>query len=161
MGKWTSSITILSSQWQGYPTHVSHLTFGLRQLNLNWTFRLRQLNLNSKLKQGWMQTLHNKQLFATSNANNIARMKAVVQKNLKCQHLDMKQVECQLARMTKDGQAVHDLHAFMHDFDADSFGFFSPTLRSLQSGQGALPRLVHDPKTAISWPSSSWNLASK
>ena len=34
MRKWPSSVTILSSQWQGCTTPVSHLTFGLRQL---WT----------------------------------------------------------------------------------------------------------------------------
>ena len=48
------------------------------------------VNLNSKLKEGWVQILQNKQLFATTmNAKNIARMKVVVQQNLKCQHLHM------------------------------------------------------------------------
>ena len=109
------------------------------------------ININSTLKQGWMQTLRNKQLFATTrNANNIARMKVVVQQDLKCQHLHIKHVECQPMRMKKDGQAVHDLQASMHDFDADPFGSFSPTLRSLQSGLVALPRPVHVSKTAIS-----------
>ena len=108
------------------------------------------MNLNPKLKQGWMQILHNKQLFATTrNANNIARMKVAVQQKLN------------YVRMQKDGQAVHDLQASMHDFDADPFDIFSPTLRSLQSGLVAFPRLVHDSNTAISWPGSSWNLASK
>ena len=120
------------------------------------------MNLNSKLKQGWMQILHNEQLFAaTKNANNMARMKVVGQQNLKCQHLHMKHVECQPERLKKGGQAVHDLQASMHDFDADPFGIFFPTLGSLQYGLVALPRLVHDSKTAISWPRSSQNLASK
>ena len=71
-------------------------------------------------------------------------MKAAVQQNLKCQHLHIKHVECQPARMKKDRQAVHDLQASMHDFDADPFCIFSPSLRSLQFGLGALPTLVHD-----------------
>ena len=109
------------------------------------------MNLNSKLKQGWMQLLHNeKQLFATTrNANNIARVKATVQQNLKCQRRHRKHVECQPARMKKDEQAVQDFQAAMKDFDADPFDISSPTLRSLQSGLVASSRLVHDFKTAL------------
>ena len=109
------------------------------------------MNLNSKLKQGWMQLLHNeKQLFATTrDANNIERVKATVQQNLKCQRRQRKHVECQPARMTKDEQAVQDLQAAMKDFDADPFDISSPTLRSLQSGLVASSRLVHDFKTAL------------
>ena len=98
--KWPSSVTILSSQWQGYTTPVGHLDLWIETT----------MNLNSKLKQELMQILYNKLLFATTrNANNITRMKAVVQQNLKCQHLHMKHFECQPSRMKKDGQAVHDL----------------------------------------------------
>ena len=109
------------------------------------------INLNSKLKQGWMQLLHNeKQLFATTrNANNIARVKATVQQNLKCQRLHRKHVECQPVRMNKDEQAVQDLQAAMKDFDADPFDISSPALMSLQSGLVASSRLVHDFKTAL------------
>ena len=109
------------------------------------------MNLNSKLKQGWMQLLHNeKQLFATTrNANNIARVRAIVQQNLKCQRRHRKHVECQPARMKKDEQAVQDLQAAMKDFDADPFDISTPTLRSLQSGLVASSRLVHDFKTAL------------
>ena len=36
MSKWFTSVITSLSQWQGYPTPVSHLTFGLRQLWI-WT----------------------------------------------------------------------------------------------------------------------------
>ena len=52
--------------------------------------------------------------------------------------------------MKNDGQAVENLRAAMHDFDAVRVDI-SPTLRTLQSGVDALPpRLVHDFKTARS-----------
>ena len=109
------------------------------------------MNLNSKLKQGWLQLLQNeKQLFSTTrNANNVARVKATVNRNLKCQRRHRKHVESQPARMKKDEQAVQDLQACMKDFDADPFDISSPTLRSLQSGLVAPPELVHDLKTAL------------
>ena len=109
------------------------------------------MNLNLKLKQRWMQLLHNKkQLFATTrDANTITRVKATVQQNLKCQRHHRKHVECQPARMKKDEQAVQDLLATMQDFDADPFDISSPTLRSLQSGLVTSSRLVHDFKTAL------------
>ncbi|KAF3859863.1 hypothetical protein F7725_000118 [Dissostichus mawsoni] len=73
------------------------------------------MNLNSKLKQGWLQLLQNeKQLFSTTrNANNVARVKAALKRNLKCQRRHRKHVECQPARMRKDEQAVQDLQACM------------------------------------------------
>ena len=52
--------------------------------------------------------------------------------------------------MKNDGQAVENLRAAMHDFDAVLVDI-SPTLRTLQSGVDALPpRLVHDFKPARS-----------
>ena len=44
------------------------------------------MNLNSKLKQGWLCLLQNeKQLFSTiRNANNAARIKKAVDRNLNC-----------------------------------------------------------------------------
>jgi len=109
------------------------------------------MNLNSKLKQGWLQLLQNeKQLFTTTtNANNIARVKSIVNANLNCQRLNRKHVECQPARMKKDEQAVQDLQTCIQDFNADPFDISSPTLRSLQSGLIASPELVHDFKTAL------------
>ncbi len=109
------------------------------------------MNLNSKLKQGWLQLLQNeKQLFSTTrNANNVARVKATVNRNLKCQRRHRKHVECQPARMKKDEQAVQDLQACMKDFDAEPFDISSPTLRSLQSGLVATPEFVNDLKTAL------------
>ena len=109
------------------------------------------MNLNSKLKQGWLQLLQNeKQLFSTTrNANNVARVKATVNQNLKCQRRHRKHVECQPARMKKDEQAVQDLQACMKDFDAEPFDISSPTLRSLQSGLVASQELVRDLKTAL------------
>jgi len=109
------------------------------------------MNLISKLKQGWLQLLQNeKQLFSTTrNANNVARVKAALKRNLKCQRRHRKHVECQPARMRKDEQAVQDLQACMKDFDAEPFDISSPKLRSLQSGLVASPELVHDLETAL------------
>ena len=103
------------------------------------------MNLNSKLKQGWTQLLQNeKQLCSTTRkANNVARVKSIVKRGLHCQRHHRKHVECQPARMKKDEQAILDLQACMHDFEADPFGI-SPTLRSLQSGLVASPDLLHD-----------------
>lgn len=115
------------------------------------------MNLNSKLKQGWIQLLHNeKQLFSTTrNANNVARVNSTVKKSLKCQRRHRQHVECQPARMKKDEQAVQDLLACMKDFEAEPFDISSPTLRSLQSGLVASPELVHDLKDCTSrWPIS-------
>ncbi|KAK5851403.1 hypothetical protein PBY51_002200 [Eleginops maclovinus] len=109
------------------------------------------MNLNSKLKQGWIQLLQNeKQLFSTTrNANNVVRVKSTVKQNFKCQRRPRKHVECQPARMKKDEQAVKDLLACMKDFEAEPFDIFSPTLRSLQSGLVASPKLAHDLNTAL------------
>ena len=70
------------------------------------------MNLNSKLKQGWLQLLQNhKKLFLTTrNANNVARVKAARRRNLNCQNLHRKHVECQAARVEKDEQAETILH---------------------------------------------------
>ena len=75
------------------------------------------MNLNSKLKQGWLQLLLNeKQLFTTTrNANNVARVKNTVNRNLNCQHRHRKHGECQPSRMKKDEQAVQDVPAGMHE----------------------------------------------
>ena len=110
------------------------------------------MNLNSKLKQGWLQILNNeKQLFSTTrNANNVARVKATVKRNLKSQRQHRKHVECQPARMRKDEQTIQDIEACMKEFDAEPFDIYSPTLRSLQSGLVASPELVSDLKTALS-----------
>ena len=74
------------------------------------------MNLNSKLKQGWLQLLQNeKQLFSTTrNANNVARIKAAVKQNLKCQRRNRRHVECQPARMKKR-RAGSSGSAVMHD----------------------------------------------
>lgn len=109
------------------------------------------MNLNSKLKQGWLQLLQNeKQLFSvTRNANNVARVKAIVDQNLLCQHRHTRHVECQPARMKKDEQAVQDIQSCTKDFQAEPFDISTPTLRSLQSGMIASPELVHDLRTAL------------
>jgi hypothetical protein len=69
------------------------------------------MKLNSKLKQGWLQLLLNeKQLFSsTRNVNNVGRVKATINRNLKCLHRHRKHVECQPSRMKKDEQAVQDM----------------------------------------------------
>lgn len=109
------------------------------------------MNLNSKLKQGWFRLLQNeKQLFSTTrNANNVARVKATLNRNLKCRHRSRKHVECQPARMKTDAQAIQDLVACIADFEAAPFDDTNPTLRSLQSGLIASPKLVNDLKTAL------------
>ena len=102
------------------------------------------MNLNSKLKQ------NEKQLFSTTrNANNVARIKAAVKQNLKCQRRNRRHVECQPARMKKDEQAVQDLQSCMTDFEAEPFDESNPTLRSLQSGLVASPELVQDFNMAL------------
>ncbi|KAL8608663.1 hypothetical protein ACOMHN_002892 [Nucella lapillus] len=109
------------------------------------------MNLNSKIKQGWLQLLQNeKQLFLTiRNVNNVARVKAPVQQNLKCERRHRKHVECQPARMKKDKQAIQDLQGCMTEFNAQPFDTSSPALRSLQSGLAASPELVQDLNTAF------------
>ncbi|KAL8573120.1 hypothetical protein ACOMHN_027380 [Nucella lapillus] len=109
------------------------------------------MNLNSKLKQGWLQLLQNeKQLFLTiRNVNNVSRVKAAVQQNLKCERRHRKHVECQPARMKKDEQAIQDLQGCMTEFNAQPFDTSSPALRSLQSGLVASPELVQDLNTAF------------
>ena len=104
------------------------------------------MNLNSKLKQGWPQLLQNeKELFSTTrNANNAARVKATLRRNMNCQNLFRKHVECQPTRMKKDEQAVQDLLACIVEFVADPFDPSNPTLRSLQRGLLATPELVTD-----------------
>ena len=79
-----------------------------------------------------------KQLFTTTrNANNIARVKATVKRQLKCECRSRKHLECQQARMRKDQQAVQDIHSCMEDLDVDSFESFSPKVQYLQSVQVA------------------------
>ncbi|KAL8578071.1 hypothetical protein ACOMHN_019787 [Nucella lapillus] len=77
---------------------MTGLPYSCQPLNL-WIATT--MNLNSKLKQGWLQLLQNeKQLFSTiRNVNNVARVKAAVQQNLKCELRHRKHVECQPARM--------------------------------------------------------------
>ena len=109
------------------------------------------MNLNSKLKQGWLQLLHNeKQLFSTTrNANNVSRVKATVKRNLTCPPRRRQHVECQTSRMRKDEQAVQDLLMCLVEFDAQPFDDSKPTLRSLQSGLIASPELVNDLRKAL------------
>lgn len=109
------------------------------------------MNLNSKLKQGWLCLLQNeKQLFSTiRNVNNVARVKAAVKRNVKCERRNRKHVECQPARMKKDELAVQDLQHCMKEFSAEPFDNSSPSLRSLQSGLVASPQLVQDFNTAF------------
>ena len=54
------------------------------------------MNLNSKLKQGWLCLLQNeKQLFSTiRNVNSVARVKAAVKQNVKCERSNRKHAEC-------------------------------------------------------------------
>ena len=148
---WAMLASLTDEQMVFFNNHFTQLMTGLpyfcQPLDL-WIETT--MNLNSKLKQGWTQLLQNeKQLFSTTrNANNVARVKSTVKRGLQCQRRHRKHVECQPARMKKDEQAVQDLQACMHDFEADPFGI-SPTLRSLQSGLVASPELLHDLKTAI------------
>ena len=78
------------------------------------------LGILIKLKGGCsFSTMRSNCLQQKEMQKNIARVKAVVQENLKCQHRQRKYVERQPARMKTDDQAVQDLQAAVHDFDAD------------------------------------------
>ena len=74
MRKWPPSVTILSSQWQGCTTSVSHLTFGLRQLWI-WTPSPRKggcrfCTISNCLQQQWMQkTLQEWRLLCSRTSN--------------------------------------------------------------------------------------------
>lgn len=74
------------------------------------------MNLNSKLNQGWFCLLQNeKKLFSTiRNVNNVARVKAAVKRNVKCERRNRKYVKCQPARMKKHEQTVQDLQHCMN-----------------------------------------------
>ena len=91
------------------------------------------MNLNSKPKQGWFRLLQNeKQLFSTTrNANNVARVKTTLNRNLKCRDRSRKHVECQPARMKTDAQAIQNLVACIADFETAPFDDTNSTLRSL------------------------------
>jgi len=77
------------------------------------------------------------------NANNVARMKAIVKQNLKCQNRNHKH-----AWMKNDEQAVQDILFCLTEFEADPFDESNPQLRSLQSGLVASNGLIKDFKTA-------------
>ena len=66
------------------------------------------MNLGSKLKAGWLQLLQNeKQLFVTArNANNINRVKSLLEENLQKKDRKVIHAECQPAGMVADEKAV-------------------------------------------------------
>ena len=72
------------------------------------------MNLNSKLKQG----------FNTRDANNVARVKAIVDQNVNCHNCHCQHVECQAGQMKKDEQAVNDILTCIDAFDAQPFDAF-------------------------------------
>ena len=150
---WAKLSTLPAEQMEFFSTHFAQSMTGLpyscQPMDL-WIETT--MNLNSKLKSGWLQLLHNeKQLFSTTrNANNVARVKATVDENLKCKRRTRKHVECQPARMKKDEQAIQDIRACFIEFEADPFDESKPALRSLQSGLVASPQLINDLTTAMS-----------
>ena len=100
------------------------------------------MNLNSKLKQGWLQLLQNeKQLFSTTrNANNVARVKAALRRNLNCQHLHRKHAECQPARKFRTCwhalsslTPIHSTHLIQH-WDHYNLAYLQHQSLSLTSG---------------------------
>ena len=110
------------------------------------------MNLSSKLKSGWLNLLHNeKQLFSTiRNSNNVTRVMAIVHATVKRkQQVNRKHTECQPSRMKKDEQAVQDIQACFTEFDANPFDVSAPTLRSLQTGLEACPKLIIETQTAL------------
>ena len=66
------------------------------------------------------------------------------------QQVNRKHAECQPSRMKKDEQAVQDIQACFTEFEANPFDVSLPTLRSLQTGLVACPKLIIDIKTALS-----------
>ncbi|MES9882370.1 MAG: hypothetical protein ABW185_15975 [Sedimenticola sp.] len=108
------------------------------------------MNKGSKMKAGWLSILRNeKQLMAdTINANNLARIRAALQRQLNRKQLSRKHNECSPKRMRVDEQAVQDLVSCIREFDCFPFDPASPALRTLQSAIPAPPKLVLDFSTA-------------
>ena len=77
-------------------------------------------NINSKLKQGCLSLLQSYKeiFFAIGNVNKVARVKASVKRNIKCEHQNRKHVEYQPAMMKKDEQ---DLQHCMKEFSSEPF----------------------------------------
>ena len=103
------------------------------------------MNLNSKLIQGWLHIIQNdKQLLSTTrNVYNVAQVKALVKRTLKCNPRHRKYVDCKPARMKKDEQAIQDLKACITVDEPKS------TLRTLQSGLIASSKLISDLEMAL------------
>ena len=101
---WEKLSTMLDEQMEFFKYHFSQSLTGLPYSCMPMDLWIETtMNLNSKLKSGWLQLLHNdKQLFSViRNTNNVARVKAVMQDNLKWKRLSRKHTECQPARIKK------------------------------------------------------------
>ena len=150
---WAQLSTLPVEQMDFFRNHFSQSMIGLpyscQPMDL-WIETT--MNLNSKLKSGWLNLLHNeKQLFSTiRNSNNVARVMAIVHSTInRKQQVNRKHAECQPSRMKKDEQAVQDIQACFTEFDANPFDVSAPTLRSLQTGLEACPKLIIDTQTAL------------
>ena len=100
-GRWLLDFwAMISSQTDEQPFFSEH--FAQCITGLPYSCQLMDLwvettmNLNSKLKQRWLQLLHNeKQLFTIRNANNVARVRAIVDPNVNCHNRHCQHIECQ------------------------------------------------------------------
>ena len=94
------------------------------------------MNLGSKLKAGWLQLLQNeKQLFVTArNANNISRVKSILEQNLQKKNRNVVRAECQPARIIVDEKAIADILDTLEECNGHIFSPEYPELRSIQSG---------------------------
>ena len=109
------------------------------------------MNLGSKLKAGWLQLLQNeKQLFVTvRNANNINRVKAILEENLKKKDRKVVHAECQPARMIADEKAVAGILETLKECNGHMFSPEYPELRSIQSGIVASEEAALDLSVAL------------
>ena len=90
-----------------------------------------------------------KHLFPTTrNAQNVARVKAALSRNLNCQ---FPQDSCWMptSNIEKDGQAIQDLQACIVEFNVDPFDLTKPAFSQLQSALFETPELVIDFQMAL------------
>ena len=80
------------------------------------------MNLSSKLKQGELNRLNEKQRFSTTrNANIISRIRSTIKRIVKQKDRRRKHVECHISRMKNDKRAVQDLETCLEEFDTKPF----------------------------------------
>ena len=99
----------------------------------------------------WLQLLQNeKQLFVTArNANNISRVKSILEENLQRKDRKVTHTECQPARMVADEKAIVDILETLQECSGHIFSPEYPELRSIQSGMVASDEAILDFSVAL------------